>query len=485
MARGKIKAEARSAGRSLLFTVTMWVAPALVALVAGTAFITGSTATNLADSAYDRSIAGALRAIDLNISTESGGIGVELPYPLFEAFEATASGAVYFRVATEDGMVEIGDSFLPRPRDFSGTGFHFYNDEFLGAPIRMGIFKRKLKQPLYGAAEPQTIVLQVAESMQSRDAFRFEIIKSTAALNLACVFAVIILLLAGLTRALSPLSALRAGFERRDPNDLSPVDASALPREIRPLVDTFNRLLGRHTAQAEAQRHLLDDASHQLRTPIAVLRTQIDYALHTSAAEERISVLQAMRKIVERASRTTTHFLTMARIRNFASDTAPDTHRPVDIKALLTELARMRLADARRQRVDLDLDLPDQDVYANGSEILIFEALSNLLDNAIRHSPKQGNITFLLEPSDGLLRITLIDQGPGMSQEMIDRIGERHLDPAHHREGAGLGLAVVVEVAQAHGGALTLRNRTEGGLEAALTLPSPATAAKNRTLTAS
>ncbi|MBB3967012.1 sensor histidine kinase [Rhizobium metallidurans] len=481
----KTREKATAGGRSLLFTVAMWVAPALIALVAGTAFVTGSTATSLADSAYDRSIAGALRAIDLNISTESGGIGVELPYPLFEAFEATASGAVYFRVATEDGLVEIGDSFLPRPRDFSGDGFYFYNDEFLGAPIRMGIFKRRLTQPLYGAAKPQTIILQVAESMQSRNAFRFELIKSAAALNLVCVFAVVVLLLAGLSRALSPLSALRTGFERRDPNDLSPVDASALPREIRPLVDTFNRLLGRHTAQAEAQRHLLDDASHQLRTPIAVLRTQIDYALHTSAAEERVSVLQAMRRIVERASRTTTHFLTMARIRNFASDIAPDTHMPIDIKALLTELARMRLSDARRQRVDLNLDLPERTVYANGSETLIFEALSNLLDNAIHHSPKQGNITLQVEPLDNFLRITLIDQGPGMSQELIDKIGQRHLDQTSNRDGAGLGLAVVVEIAQAHEGTLTLQNRTSGGLKATLTLPSPPATSKSRALTAS
>lgn len=460
----------RGSGRSLLLTVAIWVAPALIALVAGTAFVTGSTATSLADSAYDRSIAGALRAIDLNISTQSGGIGIELPYPLFEAFEATASGAVYFRVATEDGLVEIGDSFLPQPRAFSGEGYHFYNDVFLDKPVRMGIFKRTLQKPLYGAAKPQTIIIQVAESMQSRDEFRFEIIKSTAALNLVCVIAVVALLLAGLSRALSPLSALREGFEQREPNDLSPVDAKALPREIHPLVDTFNRLLSRHAAQAEAQRHLLDDASHQLRTPIAVLRTQIDYAIDSRSADERLSVLQAMRAIVERAARTTTHFLSMARVRNFANDILPDATLPVDVNALLTELARIRLADARRNRVDLNIDAPDEPILASGSETLIFEALSNLLDNAIRHSPKYGSITMQIDAASGLMHVRFSDQGPGMDEAMIDKIGARHLDQTGNRDGAGLGLAVVVEVARAHGGDLTLRNRDDGGLEATLTL---------------
>lgn len=472
-------------GRSLLFTLSAWVAPALVALVAGTAFVTGQTATSLADSAYDRSIAGALRAIDLNISTESGGIGVELPYPLFEAFEATASGAVYFRVATEDGLVEIGDSFLPRPRDFDGDGFHFYNDEFLGTPVRMGILRRTLDRPLYGATKPQTITLQVAESMLSRDAFRMDIIKSTAALNLFCVVAVVALLLAGLMRALSPLSALRGGFEQRDPNDLSPVDGNALPREIRPLVDTFNRLLGRHAAQAEDQRKFLDDASHQLRTPIAVLRTQIDYALYARTEDERISVLNAMRQIVERAARTTTHFLTLARTRNFANQLQTDTRSSVDVGALLTELARMRLADTRRRRIDLNLDLPDEQIFARGSETLIFEAASNLLDNAIRHSPDSGAVTVQLDPQGDHLKIAIIDEGPGMRPDDIERMGDRHLEQTGNRDGSGLGLAVALEIARAHGGHLMITNRSQGGLEAVLLLPTITTATKGSTLTAS
>lgn len=474
-----------NAGRSLLFTLSVWIAPALVALVAGTTFVTSRTATSLADSAYDRSIAGALRAIDLNISTESGGVGIELPYPIFEAFEATASGSVYFRVATQDQLVEIGDSLLPRPRDFEGNGFHFYNDEYLGTPVRMGILKRQLDRPLYGASVPQTIVLQVAESMQSRDAFRLDLIRNTAALNLFCVVTVVVLLLAGLMRALSPLSALRAGFERRDPNDLSAVDGRTLPREIRPLIDTFNRLLARHAAQAEAQRRLLDDASHQLRTPIAVLRTQIDYALFAKVEAERLSVLQAMRQIIERAARTTTHFLTMARTRNFVSDMQSDARAPVDMAALLTELARMRLADARRRRVDINLDLPEAEVFAGGSETLIFEAVSNLLDNALRHSPEAGAVTLQLEAQQHQLHVIVTDEGPGMNDNDMAKVGDRHIEQTGSRGGAGLGLAVVTEIAEAHGGKLVLSNRQYGGLEARLSLRGWPTATKSSTVTAS
>lgn len=454
--------------RSMWLTLIFWIAPALVALVVGAVLVTGSTATNLADSAYDRSIAGALRAIDLNISTESGGIGIELPYPLFEAFEATASGKVYFRVSTEDGLVQLGDSFLPEPQPVSDGGFHFYNDTFLGTPVRMGILKRVLDKPLYGAAVPQTIVIQVAESMQSRDQFRSEIVKRMAVLNLVSLIAVIVLLVAGVTRALSPLAALRAGFEKRDPDDLSPVDPSGLPQEVHPLIDTFNRLMGRHAKQAETQRQFLDDASHQLKTPIAVLRTQIDYALLAGDRDEQRSTLESMRGIVERAARTTSHFLSLARARNFAQESGSASHRPIDLKALLTELARMRLADARRLRVDLDLDLPETETRINGSETLLFEAVSNLLDNAIRHSPRGGSITLSLETEGSETCIRLVDQGPGMEPDALARAGDRFIETSGPRAGSGLGLAVVMAVAEAHGGSFAIRNGPERGLIAEL-----------------
>lgn len=465
-----MRSPSSGSGRSLLLTLMIWIAPALLALLVGTALVTGSTATTLADSAYDRSIAGALKAIDLNISTESGGLGVELPYPLFEAFEATASGSVYFRVTTSDGLVDIGDSFLPNPQAFTGDGFRFYNETFMDARVRMGVLRRTLEKPLYGAVSPQTIIVQVAESMQSRDAFRFEIIKSTAVLNLLCVIAVVGLLIAGVARALAPLSTLRTSFEQRDPNDLSAVDDTSLPREISPLVDTFNRLLSRHAAQAEAQRHLLDDASHQLKTPIAVLRTQVDYALYSRGEDERRSVLEAMRTVIERAARTTAHFLTMARARALLHEIDPAMRAPVDIKALLIELARMRLPDARRRRVDVNLDLPDANIHANGSETLIFEAVSNLLDNAIRHSPQGAGVTLCVVIVGGTVEICLADEGPGMKTEDIDQVGRRHIDLGQSRTGTGLGLAVVVAIAQAHAGSLRLANRPEGGLAATLTL---------------
>lgn len=446
--------------RSLTRTLLWWIAPALVVLVGGAMLLAASTANHLADSAYDRSLAGAIRAIEMNISTD-GGLSVELPYPLFESFELTAAGEVYFRISTDDGLVLIGDTFLPAAPRVEDGAFRFYNAEYLGVPVRVGAFRSPLSSPLYGETGPESLLIEVAESTLSRDAFRLGILRDAALLNVVFVCAVILLLIAGLRRALRPLVALRTGFDRRAPDDLSPVASQGLPQETRPLIDAFNNLLARHGRQAAQQRQFLDDASHQLKTPIAVLRTQIDYALRAPEAG-RLDALTSMRGIAERAGRTTDLFLGLARARNFAQ--AGAAMAPVALDTMLRELARMHLAAARRKRIDLALDLPDAPVTLNAAEGLLFEAVGNLIDNAIRLSPKGGTVTITACDGDPV-RIVVTDQGPGMDDARLARVGDRFFD------GTGLGLAIVGAVAEGHGGSFSAQNLPQGGLGAEILMP--------------
>ena len=125
-----------------------------------------------ANAAYDRSLLGAIKAMDANISTESGGLGVELPYRMLEFFELTASGHVYYRVATEGGLVEIGNADLPPPARPLVTGRPQFSDAvYFGEPVRVGSYARVLDRPLAGHSAPQRVVIQVAETLESRQAF--------------------------------------------------------------------------------------------------------------------------------------------------------------------------------------------------------------------------------------------------------------------------------------------------------------------------
>ena len=122
----------------------------LFLMIAGMA-LSLKTLRDVADSAYDRSLRGAIRAIDLRISTDSGGLGVELPYPLFESFQATADGEILFRVSTDGGLVQIGDALLPPPPPLTVGRVVFYDAMYYDQPIRVGAYMRPLDPPLYGA----------------------------------------------------------------------------------------------------------------------------------------------------------------------------------------------------------------------------------------------------------------------------------------------------------------------------------------------
>ena len=130
---------------SLKRTVLTLLLPTLTVITALELFATHRTATDAANSAYDRSLLGAIKALDANISTPGGGLAVETPYTLFELFELTASGRVFFRVATEDGLVEIGYAAMPPPpRPLETRKPQFYDAIYFGEKVRVGSYARNL-----------------------------------------------------------------------------------------------------------------------------------------------------------------------------------------------------------------------------------------------------------------------------------------------------------------------------------------------------
>jgi two-component system sensor histidine kinase TctE len=144
-------------------TLLLVLLPGMLAVVGAELWLTWRTAVDAANAAYDRSLLGAIKSMDANISTASGGLGVELPYRLLEFFELTASGQVFYRVATEDGLVEIGNADLPPPRAPLVTGRPQFSDAvYFGEPVRVGTYARVLSEPLAGQPQPLVMLLVFA-----------------------------------------------------------------------------------------------------------------------------------------------------------------------------------------------------------------------------------------------------------------------------------------------------------------------------------
>lgn len=463
---------ARASIRRFLLVLLL---PGLGAVFAGELWLAWRTASEAADAAYDRSLLGAVKSIDSSISTASGGIGVELPYRMLEFFELTAQGQVFYRVATEDGLVEIGSADLPAPPQPLQSGQpQFHEGVYVGQPVRVGSYARELNPPLAGQAGPQRVVIQVAETLEARSEFRRSLVLQSLARDVLLMAAATGLLALAIAWAMRPLDRLRQEVDARDPQDMTPVDDTGTPAEVRPLVQAINHHIDRNREQAEARRRFIDDASHQLRTPLTTLSTQVAYALRESEPANQRQVLENIREQLDETIRQTNQMLSLAR-----ADSAPPQRQVCDAVALAEALMRQWWAPARDQGVDLGLDTPDGPLILLGEPDLLREALANLLHNAIRHGGAGCQVTLVVRSvPEGAVQIAVVDNGPGLPPGELARAGERFFrGQASAGPGSGLGLAIVRTVAQRHGGQMQVGAGPDGrGLAVLLTLPAAPTA---------
>ncbi|HOV19087.1 sensor histidine kinase [Ottowia sp.] len=459
----------RGRGASLRRTLLGVLAAGMLLASGVSLWGTWRTVAAAANAAYDRSLAGAIKAIDVNITTAGGGLGVELPYTLLEFFELTAGGEVFFRVATEDGLVEIGNTDLPSPEASLINGRPRFRDAvYHGQAVRLGSYTRLLPTPLAGQTGVQRVVIQVAETLTSRQDFTRALLMEAMARNALLVILALALMALATGWALRPLARLSAQVQARTPGDLTPIPPAQVPAEARALVESINHHMARHQQASEARRHFVDDASHQLRTPLTTLTTQVDYALREAPPGAVREALLAIRQQLDDAARQINQMLALAH-----ADAAEAPLEPVDLVALARDLTRSWWPRARAAQIDLGFDsaLPALPVLANAA--LLREALTNLVHNALRYTPAGGHVTVTVEHAGGDALLGVHDDGPGLEPDELPRASERFFRGRHARPGGtGLGLPIVRAVAERHGGALELRNGADGrGFVARLRLP--------------
>ena len=447
---------ARWHGLSLRRTLLLALLPGMLVVFATELFENWRTATQAADAAYDRSLLGAIKSIDANISTASGGIGVELPYRMLEFFELTANGRVFYRVATEDGLVEIGNDGLPPPLAALQTGKPEFQDAvYFGEPVRVGSYARLLDGPFAGQAGPQRVVIQVAETLDARSGFKRALLLQSLARDVLLGLAAATLLMLAIAWALRPLARLRSEVLARTPQDLTPISAIGAQADVRPLVDAINQHIARNRQQTEAQRRFVDDASHQLRTPLTTLATQVGFALRASDPATQHAALQTIKAQLDETVRQTNQMLSLAR-----TDSAPLALEPTDLVALAREVTRSHWAGARASGIDLGFEAPDEPLWLPAQPSLLREALLNLLHNALRYTPSGGQVTVRVWRSNDAphqLHLGVEDDGPGIPAAELAHASERFFRGSNTQQpGTGLGLAIVQAIAERHGASLQL-----------------------------
>ena len=460
---------------SLKSTLLVLLIPAVVIIMLVFLWFSNQSLQKQVNAAFDRSLAGALRSIEVNIRTDSGGLGMEQPFYLLEFLALTTRSTVFFRVATEDNLSEIGYSDLPLPDMALQTNRPvFYNSLYAGEQIRVAAVAI-VPQPGLTYSPDSRVIIQVGENLESRQDFINQVVLQSVLKDAAVLSLITLLLSTGVILVLRPLKKTSEDIRNRSFNDLQPIDEHDLPREIQPMVQAINLHMERYANKARSQQQFLDDASHQLRTPLSVLTTQVEYARQIADTPEMHEVLQAIQERINNTIRLTNQLVSLAKVNDAADKlTSRAAKQHVDLCEVASQVVNDMLPAARRKRMDFGLELPEFAITVSGIDWLINQALTNMVSNAILYCPARSRITVSAGYLANRPYIQVEDNGPGMSDQDIALAGHRFRRGASGKalHGSGLGLAIVQTIADVHHATIELRRAEhDRGLIARLIFP--------------
>lgn len=452
-----------------------WLLIPLVVLVALNAFSVYNNALDAADLAYDRSLLSSARALGERIAIVDGKVTVDVPYVALDSFETDTLGRLYYRVSGIHGEYISGYEDLPGlPKNVARSDIypalvHFFHAQYQGQPIRIAA----LHQPVYDDRMRGIALVEVAETLDARRGMSRKILLDTLLRQALLVIAVALLVWLALRFVLHPLLQLSYHLAEREPTDLSDFSPLIVHKEIRPLVLAMNGYMARLDQLISGQKRFIADASHQLRTPLTVLKTQAELALRENDPVAMRQIVQSIAQTTDTTVYLANRLLTLARTGHGVAE--------MEMTELsLTQLARevcLELAlSAVRKQIDLALEA-DTEVRLRGHALLLHEMLTNLIDNAITYTPAGGQIVVRVLPRDSSVLLEVQDNGPGLSDADKEKVFQpfyRALSSsASHPGGTGLGMSIVSEVVQLHQGRITLEDVQAGAAFADSTNPTP------------
>jgi len=435
---------------SLRRHLTYWLIGPLLLLVAAGSFVSYRIALSAANKAYDSALLDPVLAIASHLHDTGGRLELDLPSIAIEALRIDTEDRVYYQVLGPNGELIAGTPRLPAPPERLAPEEHiFYDARLEGERVRVAA--RGVK------AEPGTAIVQVAETLVKRDKLVLELLLASTAPQLLIAFAAVAMLWFSIGQGLRPLDRLRDEIATRSPRDLRPVPEQDKPQEVRPLVGALNGLLFRLNAAIGSQQRFIANAAHQLRTPLAGLKTHAELARRQPSTAELGPLLDMIARETQRTSHLVNQLLTLAR----AEPGEAPSGQPVNLHEIISRDLRDWVQRAVGKSIDLGFELDD--AWTLGEPLLLRELIANLVDNALAYTEAGGSVTVRTGVRDDESVFEVEDNGPGIPEGEREKVFERFYRIASTGgEGCGLGLSIVSEIAQKHGGRIDL-NRPPGG----------------------
>ncbi|KAB2311071.1 two-component sensor histidine kinase [Betaproteobacteria bacterium SCN2] len=308
-------------------------------------------------------------------------------------------------------------------------------------------------------------LVQVGEATDARDRLAGKVLEKLVQPLLVALPLLGLLVWFGVGGALKPINRIGAALARRDPHHLAPLEGE-VPKEIAPMVERLNALLARVAATLENERRFTSDAAHELRTPLAALKTQLQVAQGAADGGEREQAIAKAIAAGDRATRLVEQLLTLARLEH---DTWKNLVEAVDLHRLAAQALSESAQAAADKKIRLSLE-GEPGLMIAGHAGLLAILLRNLIDNALRYSPPDTDVTVGVHRMAGQIWLEVQDQGPGIPPEERDNAQRRfHRLEGAQAGGSGLGLSIVARIAELHGARVELREGPQGrGLKACI-----------------
>lgn len=461
--------------------LAVWLLVPLSVFVAVCGWLGWHNAAQVADYVQDHDLLSSAKVLSDRLIWEGENVSASVPPSALSLFVSPAHDRVYLSVTGDRGELLAGVPDFPLPQPLALTGgdrAQWYDTTFDGQPLRAVVTRRAMYDEPGATRE---ILIAVGKTTRSHDQMLMDLWRPTIGYLMITLLLVVVLSIAALTWELRPIVRLGRQVTDRDPMRLDfELDSRDLHTELRPVAETVNAFARRLRAHSMAQRRFIADAAHQLRTPLALQASQIEFALHTrrhwgewaTRRADMDTMWAQMADSNRRLIAVTNKLLLLAQAEQ---DMAQVRLEPVDLSAAALSAVEQLAALADRRHIDLGLERPEHPVKVLAPPTLLDALIVNLLDNALRYTPEGGRVTVGVHLAGNCPELTVDDNGPGIPAEAREHVFERFYRAATDTdtEGTGLGLAIVREVARTCGANVALAENPHEpqGLRATVRFP--------------
>ncbi|MFJ4290259.1 sensor histidine kinase [Cupriavidus sp. NPDC089707] len=456
------------------------LATPLFALVLTSGSLSYWLAAHYTTQVFDRALYGVANNIAQQIRIAGPRLEQDIPMIAQTLVEAEGTDRIYWRIHGPDGLIGGMDTWLGY-----GTGQTTLHDARLFYAWFSGRQVRAVRLPVMlpsaavdelgtseaGKPARGPIVVEVAELLDRRETAANEILLSVSVPLILLLLVGSLILSHVLKEELVPLQILADKLNRQTARSLAALDETQVPAEVAPLIRGLNALLARLRDALDAQRKFIADAAHQLRTPLTAVKLHADRAMEADSPDVARHALREVQTAADRAVRLSNQLLSLARAEPGLSLERLGPVEHFDLAELAFETGAEWVPQALARRIDLGFEILPGPTFTGstpavvrGNRLLMREALSNLIDNAVKYVPAGGRITVRAGGEAmghrGMAVVMIEDNGPGIPPQRREEVFKRFFrgDRAAQSGGAGLGLAIVHEIVTLHQGTIHIED---------------------------